>query len=71
MDNNHTVDPCKECCANCKWFDDRPKFCRLNPPSIIEIEKNEKLIITSMFPSIQMPAIDYCSKFENKNLLNE
>ena len=71
MDNGHTVQPDQVCCANCKWLDGRNKFCRLNPPSIIETEKNDRLIITSMFPTIQMPALDYCSKFENKNLLNE
>jgi len=28
----YEVDPKATCCANCRWFDSRPCFCRLNPP---------------------------------------
>jgi hypothetical protein len=57
-------------CKNCKFFEERSKFCRLNPPQPVvtyEDENSMSYKIKSMFPTIHYPDIDWCSYFKEKN----
>jgi hypothetical protein len=64
----------KKCCLNCSHFEERSSFCRLNPPVPVvvyeEDENNETVSkIKSMFSSIHLPNVDFCSQFDNKYLM--
>lgn len=52
-------------CETCKYFESRTKFCRKNPPNSIVIEENGKKFMTSSFPKIQMPQLDFCAEYKN------
>ena len=55
-------------CEKCKHFEARTKFCRKNPPTPLIVHENGKSFITSTFPKIQMPQLDFCAYFDkNKN----
>ena len=58
------VDREATCCANCRWFDPRPCFCRLNPPVPMSVSIGGYQVTTSNFPKINIPSIDWCSNFE-------
>lgn len=55
---------CDKKCANCKFFEERTKFCRKNPPQANVVYENGKTFFTSTFPKIQMPEIDFCWQHE-------
>lgn len=57
-------------CKSCKWFCTRNNFCRKNPPTPITITHDDKEYITSKFPVIAKPELDYCSWFE-MNIISE
>ena len=65
---------CKSC-KTCIFFEERSSFCRLNPPvpTIIK-EKNynnkseDFLKVKSLYPIIQFPDLDWCSKYQSKTL---
>ena len=61
------IDPKKMCCFNCKFFETRTGFCRLNPPQIINLYVAGNTYPSANFPKIQMPDLDYCYQFRNKN----
>ena len=52
--------PDSQCCKNCRAFDPRTGFCRALPPQVVLISGN----LTSKFPKIEMPNLDYCEHFE-------
>lgn len=54
-----------KCCQNCKFYDERTGFCRYNPPAIIMSYVNRMTFPNAVFPKISMPALDWCSKFED------
>lgn len=57
----------KKCCYNCKWFECRTCFCRKNPPIPVPLYiKNVGNITSSAFPKITIPALDWCSCFEQE-----
>ena len=66
------IDPKQKCCFNCKWFEQRTCFCRLNPPQVVLQYVNRIAYPSSAFPKISVPALDWCSNFKNANttLLN-
>jgi len=63
----------KKCCKNCSHFQERTSFCRLTPPSPVvvyeEEDKNTVSKIKSMWAVIHKPELDYCSQFDNINLI--
>jgi hypothetical protein len=62
-------DMLKVACINCKWFEGRSKFCRINPPtSIVTDNYSNKDTISCVFPKIPFPDLDFCGKFEQKTL---
>lgn len=55
-------------CSLCKHFEPGTRFCRFNPPAAaINVNIDEGNRITSLFPMIRKPELDYCSKFERSN----
>lgn len=59
-----------KCCWNCKHLDKRTKFCRLNPPSpVVYIDEDGYSKVSSKFPVICSVNLDYCSSFENAQIL--
>jgi hypothetical protein len=54
----------EKCCKLCKYYEDRTRFCRLNPPTPVIIQKHEHDYINSVFPSIKYSDSDFCSYFE-------
>jgi len=72
-ENNNEI-----CCDNCKYFDERTHFCRLNPPVPIVfsiVERGEtKQNVSSKYPVITHSNLDFCSHFEKDEtdiLINE
>ena len=53
-------------CETCAHFEARTKFCRRNPPVPIQITEDKKTYITSTFPKIQMPQLDFCAEYKVK-----
>lgn len=58
----------EKCCLNCKHFDERTHFCRLNPPIpmlfyTVDRNGNKMQNVSSKFPVITFPSQDYCSHF--------
>ena len=62
-----------ETCQNCRFFEQRTHFCRLNPPTpvvFLQVEKDDngdQIFINkagSKYPVIGMPEMDYCSQFK-------
>ena len=53
-----------ETCETCAFFEARTKFCRRNPPTSIVMEEDGKKFMTSSFPKIQMPQLDFCSEWQ-------
>jgi len=55
-----------KCCFDCKYFDDRTHFCRRTPPIPVVFydNKTKENKVSSKFPVITMPELDYCSQFE-------
>lgn len=52
------------CCKLCIYFEERTGFCRLNPPKSVQmIDRNGDEYITSVYPAIQKPELDWCSYF--------
>jgi len=60
------IGPDTVCCANCKNLDVRTKFCRVGPPTPTVVNGT----LTSKFPKIELPKLDYCSKFERSILID-
>ena len=65
-----------ECCINCRFYQERTGFCRYNPPNSVQtFVKGIGEMITSVWPKVPMPTLDYCSHFEqktsDKQLLND
>jgi len=58
------IDPNKKCCFNCKYFEERTCFCRLNPPTPMNTIIGGCQMTTSNFPRISIPNLDWCGKFE-------
>ena len=58
-----------QCCTVCYHFDTRTHFCRLNPPQPVVFfdHRTKEHKISSKFPIITLPDVDYCSKFEPEN----
>lgn len=48
-------------CINCSHYEERTGFCRANPPTPYHEVVNGRHIITSKFPKIQNPNLDYCA----------
>jgi len=67
MDNENK----ETCCDNCKHFDERTHFCRLNPPMPIVFSSRDgretKQNVSSKFPVITHSSLDFCSHFEEDN----
>lgn len=61
------IDIDTKCCINCKFFDKRTSFCRLNPPQVVLQYVNRIAYPTAAYPKISVPALDWCSFFENYN----
>lgn len=64
-------------CLNCLYFEERSSFCRLNPPNSIVIYEVDKYNqnqtvskIKSVFPTIVMPQLDWCSHFKEFKIKN-
>lgn len=55
-------------CINCKFFEKRTRFCRLNPPQPVIIDNGNGLITSSKFPVITKPESDWCAQF-NKQII--
>ena len=52
-------------CVNCKYFESRTRFCRLNPPTPM-FDNNS---IRARWPTISRPDTDYCDSFTaNENM---
>ena len=70
--NNNIQHNCvarEKCCAKCRYFEDRTFFCRYNPPIPVPIQgKNGQTTVTSVYSKINIPALDWCQKFENKTI---
>lgn len=58
----------KICCLNCKFFESRTCFCRLNPPVPMNVIIGSCSVTTSNFPRINMPNLDWCGKFERSSV---
>lgn len=56
----------KQSCLTCKYFEERSRFCRFNPPQPVMIETGNGLTTSSKFTVITKPDIDWCSKHEEK-----
>lgn len=70
MIQSEQIDETNICCFNCKYFCQRTGFCRKNPPQIIVQYINRSAFPTAVFPKIAVPALDWCSEFNNKNQEN-
>lgn len=55
-------------CETCAYFEARTKFCRRNPPVPIQATDGEKTYMTSTFPKIQMPQLDFCAEHKTKTI---
>ena len=66
MNNNDIQYPYnkEKCCENCKHYDERTHFCRLNPPQPMIFYTNNEQNVSSKYPVITKPTCDYCSFFE-------
>lgn len=71
-----SVSKTESVCRNCKNFEERTNFCRLNPPQMVEVEYTDKYThkiqrsVASKFPTISMPELDYCVVgFKNKHVI--
>lgn len=55
-----------KCCQDCRFYEERTHFCRLNPPTPVVFydSENNKNKVSSKFPTIVKPETDYCSVFE-------
>lgn len=75
--NENNENNYKVCCKNCKFFEERTHFCRLNPPQPLIFPVKNKgnnidlVYVAAKFPVINKPNIDFCSHFKLKFLLNE
>jgi len=60
------TDFAKVCCKNCKHFEERSRFCRKNPPQVLNVFKKDldEMVIASIFPVIKLSEVDYCSYHE-------
>lgn len=65
MQDTSTITKCV--CLLCKYFEPRSSFCRKNPPHPIVINDEHGTHITSAFPKINCPTLDWCSYFEKIN----
>ena len=70
MNNIDKLNINKKCCQNCEHFEERTKFCRLNPPQIAIINLGNEHRVQSYFSTIVKPQYDYCSYFTNKVLID-
>jgi len=74
----------KKNCASCVFFEQRSRFCRFNPPSVVVVyEENQtygnndtekvQYKFKSMYPTVVYPQLDWCSqyKFAENNLITE
>jgi len=54
-------------CVNCKYFESRTKFCRRFPPVVVLVKGADGVDhVTSKFPKIGMPEVDYCHEMVEK-----
>lgn len=56
-------------CSNCKYFEERTHFCRLNPPQpviFLAEYQGHNYKTSSKFPVITNPNLDYCSNHDVK-----
>lgn len=53
------------CCLNCRFFEKRTHFCRKNPPTpiVFSVNFNKENAISSKFPVITHPTLDWCGSF--------
>lgn len=56
------------CCLNCRWYCGRTGFCRKFPPQVLMQYVNRTAFPTAAFPKVSVPAIDWCSYFENRTV---
>jgi len=57
-----------ECCSKCRFFEDRTHFCRFDPPIPIIFYDGNIQNVSSKFPVITKPDIDYCGKFKYRDM---
>ncbi len=59
-------------CNNCAYFEERTRFCRLNPPQpMTMVDADNYEFLTSKFPKIQNPILDFCSFWKFSTALSE
>ena len=52
-------------CITCAYFEERSGFCRVNPPQPITIKDSQgRSCVTSVYPVIKKPMIDWCSMWD-------
>ena len=68
-----------ETCQNCRFFEKRTHFCRINPPQVVvflQVEKDvngDQIFLNksgTKFPCISLPDKDYCSNFKASMFLD-
>ncbi len=47
-------------CWNCEKFERRTHFCRANPPQIVVFQDGPENKVSSKFPVVMKPSMDYC-----------
>ena len=66
MDNDNIDEMTDKKCINCENFETRTHFCRLNPPIPMVFYEGRDMYqnVSSKWPVITQPNIDYCSNFK-------
>ena len=54
------ISPDSRVCWNCEKFERRTHFCRANPPQIVVFQDGPENKVSSKFPVVMKPAMDYC-----------
>lgn len=54
-------------CSRCLHFDPRTHFCRFNPPVPVVLfdERRNMVSVSSKWPVVAMPELDYCAHFSD------
>ena len=60
------IPPDSMVCWNCQKFERRTHFCRANPPQIVVFQDGPENKVSSKFPVVMKPNMDYC---ENEFIL--
>ena len=71
--NDHRIEigPDTKNCKNCEHFDERTMFCRAHPPIPMIVSTQDGDVLTSKFPKIEKPALDYCDSDFDRRILSE